>query len=211
MFRFSANRKYFTQFNILINFQYVESLVCVWWNQFNCNDAPGLYGNNAYIYDYSKTGQQSDNSNAGFGGQGPSNSFDGGFGASQSPSAPGFGAQPGSQGFGTSQQPGSSGFGSAQPNVPGFGSSQAGSSGFGPSSSSGFGTPSSSSGFGPSSAPGFGTPSSSAVGSVGYPASNPSSGSHHDSSTGFGQPGSSHSTGESYHEKLNEIKNSNPL
>lgn len=33
-----------------------EHLVCVWWNQFDCNSAPSLYGNNAYIYDYSKTG-----------------------------------------------------------------------------------------------------------------------------------------------------------
>lgn len=168
----------------------------MWWNQFNCNDAPGLYGNNAYIYDYSKTGQQSDGSNAGFGVQGPSNSFDGGFGSSPqspSPSAPGFGAQPGpQQGFGTSQ-PSAPGF--AQPGSSGFGSSQTGSSAFGPSSAPGFGAPSSAPGFGPSSAPGFVTPSSSAVGSAGYPASNSPSGTHHDSSTGFGQPGSSHSTG----------------
>lgn len=33
-----------------------EHLVCVWWNQFDCQSAPSLYGNNAYIYDYSKTG-----------------------------------------------------------------------------------------------------------------------------------------------------------
>lgn len=52
-----------------------ESLVCVWWNQFDCQSAPNLYGNNAYIYDYSKTGQnsgnsgfQSSNSGAGFSG-----------------------------------------------------------------------------------------------------------------------------------------------
>ncbi|GAB0090673.1 uncharacterized protein DMENIID0001_054240 [Sergentomyia squamirostris] len=36
-----------------------EHLVCVWWNQFECSTAPGLYGNNAFIYDYSKTGQSS--------------------------------------------------------------------------------------------------------------------------------------------------------
>ncbi|CAD6995672.1 unnamed protein product [Ceratitis capitata] len=29
-----------------------ETLVCVWWNQFECATAPALYGNNAYIYDY---------------------------------------------------------------------------------------------------------------------------------------------------------------
>ncbi|XP_037950915.1 uncharacterized protein LOC119681721 [Teleopsis dalmanni] len=29
-----------------------ETLVCVWWNQFDCSIAPSLYGNNAYIYDY---------------------------------------------------------------------------------------------------------------------------------------------------------------
>jgi hypothetical protein len=35
-----------------------EHLVCVWWNQFDCNSAPGLFGNNANIYDNSQTGQQ---------------------------------------------------------------------------------------------------------------------------------------------------------
>lgn len=29
-----------------------ETLVCVWWNQFECATAPALYANNAYIYDY---------------------------------------------------------------------------------------------------------------------------------------------------------------
>uniref|UniRef100_T1GL90 Chitin-binding type-2 domain-containing protein n=1 Tax=Megaselia scalaris TaxID=36166 RepID=T1GL90_MEGSC len=33
-----------------------ETLVCVWWNQFDCNLAPSLYENNAFIYDYSQTG-----------------------------------------------------------------------------------------------------------------------------------------------------------
>ncbi|KAF5291952.1 hypothetical protein FQR65_LT11352 [Abscondita terminalis] len=33
-----------------------EYLVCVWWNQFDCNSAPSLYGINANIYDYSKQG-----------------------------------------------------------------------------------------------------------------------------------------------------------
>lgn len=35
-----------------------EHLVCVWWNQFDCSTAPSLYGNNAFIYDYSQTGQK---------------------------------------------------------------------------------------------------------------------------------------------------------
>ncbi|ALC45289.1 CG14607 [Drosophila busckii] len=30
-----------------------ETLVCVWWNQYDCTSAPSLYANNAYIYDYS--------------------------------------------------------------------------------------------------------------------------------------------------------------
>lgn len=47
-----------------------ENLVCVWWNQFDCNSAPSLYGNNAYIYDYSKTGQSQEN-------QSPSRNFGG--------------------------------------------------------------------------------------------------------------------------------------
>lgn len=69
-----------------------EHLVCVWWNQFDCSSAPSLYGNNAYIYDYSKTGQSQE-------GQSPSrnfgnapdagNSFDGGAPGS------GFGTAPG--------------------------------------------------------------------------------------------------------------------
>jgi len=35
-----------------------ETLVCVWWNQFDCNSAPGLYANNANLYDNSQVGQQ---------------------------------------------------------------------------------------------------------------------------------------------------------
>ncbi|XP_070500142.1 spidroin-2-like [Chironomus tepperi] len=35
-----------------------ETLVCVWWNQFDCNSAPGLYANNANLYDNTQTGQQ---------------------------------------------------------------------------------------------------------------------------------------------------------
>ncbi|KAH8375010.1 hypothetical protein KR200_010930, partial [Drosophila serrata] len=31
-----------------------ETLVCVWWNQYDCVSAPSLYANNAYIYDYSE-------------------------------------------------------------------------------------------------------------------------------------------------------------
>lgn len=33
-----------------------ENLVCVWWNQFDCNSAPGLFGNNANLYDNTQTG-----------------------------------------------------------------------------------------------------------------------------------------------------------
>ncbi|XP_055905180.1 nuclear pore complex protein Nup98-Nup96 [Eupeodes corollae] len=29
-----------------------ETLVCVWWNMFDCALSPGLYSNNAFIYDY---------------------------------------------------------------------------------------------------------------------------------------------------------------
>lgn len=36
-----------------------ENLVCVWWNQFDCDSAPSLYENNANIYDYSQNGQNS--------------------------------------------------------------------------------------------------------------------------------------------------------
>ncbi|RZC38675.1 CBM 14 domain containing protein, partial [Asbolus verrucosus] len=35
-----------------------EYLVCVWWNQFDCNTAPSLFGINANIYDYSIMGAQ---------------------------------------------------------------------------------------------------------------------------------------------------------
>ncbi|XP_067615622.1 RNA-binding protein 14 [Eurosta solidaginis] len=35
-----------------------ETLVCVWWNQFECGSAPALYANNAYIYDYSNEQQR---------------------------------------------------------------------------------------------------------------------------------------------------------
>lgn len=177
-----------------------EHLVCVWWNQFDCNSAPGLFGNNAYIYDYSKTGQSQDGSS---GAQGPSRNYpsgpdaqggfdgaQGGYGSSQPPSS-GFGSsQPPSSGFGGSQ-PSSNGFGApsgfgGSPSSNGFGASQPGSTGFGttPPVSSGFGsTPPVSSGFGST------PPVSSGFGSTGYPAaSSPSSG----SPPGFGAalPGS---------------------
>ncbi|XP_054747342.1 uncharacterized protein LOC129253112 [Anastrepha obliqua] len=35
-----------------------ETLVCVWWNQFECSTAPSLYANNAYIYDYGSEQQR---------------------------------------------------------------------------------------------------------------------------------------------------------
>ncbi|XP_060526598.1 pro-resilin-like [Cylas formicarius] len=41
-----------------------EYLVCVWWDQFDCNSAPSLFGVNENIYDYSITGAQQ----TGFGG-----------------------------------------------------------------------------------------------------------------------------------------------
>lgn len=76
-------------------------MVCVWWNDFACDTAPNLYGNNAYIYDYSKTGQslsgqngQSDYTNVQQGGQSPSIGYSGtpqgpsvNFPAAQGPSA----------------------------------------------------------------------------------------------------------------------------
>lgn len=67
-----------------------EHLVCVWWNQFDCNSAPNLYGNNAYIYDYSKTGQSQ-------GGQASSGNFgnvpDGGSNFDGGAQGAGFGGQ----------------------------------------------------------------------------------------------------------------------
>lgn len=38
-----------------------QYLVCVWWNQFDCNSAPSLFSNNANIYDYSQTGNPQNN------------------------------------------------------------------------------------------------------------------------------------------------------
>ncbi|XP_060645567.1 uncharacterized protein LOC132784165 [Drosophila nasuta] len=40
-----------------------ETLVCVWWNQYDCVSAPSLYANNAYIYDYSGSSSSSSNVN----------------------------------------------------------------------------------------------------------------------------------------------------
>lgn len=155
-----------------------EALVCVWWNQFDCNTAPNLFGNNAYIYDYSKTGQQQDNTNAGFSGQG--GSFDGGFGATQPGSVPGFGAPIPSQGFGGSQ-----------PSAPGFGSSPAGSTGFGSTHSTAPGFVGAAHSPAVESAPGFGSTHSASPGfgssATGYPAAGAPSPSH--------SSGSSHSPG----------------
>lgn len=114
-----------------------EHLVCVWWNQFDCNSAPALYGNNANIYDYSKTGQQQ-NTNQGFGGQeqigGFNNNIPGigidqsqtpGFGPSQSPGfGPSAGGLGGSPGFGA---PGSLGSGNFGPSSHSQGSHSSGS------------------------------------------------------------------------------------
>ncbi|KAH8278725.1 hypothetical protein KR018_007865, partial [Drosophila ironensis] len=41
-----------------------ETLVCVWWNQYDCVSAPSLYANNAYIYDYSGGSGSNANANA---------------------------------------------------------------------------------------------------------------------------------------------------
>ncbi|CRK98969.1 CLUMA_CG012076, isoform A [Clunio marinus] len=62
-----------------------EHLVCVWWNQFDCSSAPGLYANNANIYDYSQNGEQNNNGQGqGQNQGGVANDFVGG-GASNSP------------------------------------------------------------------------------------------------------------------------------
>lgn len=125
-----------------------EHLVCVWWNQFDCNSAPALFGNNANIYDYSKNGQQNSNQ-GGFSGQGQ---------------VGGFNNIPGS-GIDASQQGGNIG-------GPGFISSQSSSShglggGFGSTSSAHSPSHSSGGNFGSlapphSSGAGFGAPHSSA-------------------------------------------------
>lgn len=57
-----------------------EVFVCVWWNQFDCSSAPGLYNKNADIYDYSQTGAPptTGGQGSGFGGapgQGPSGNW----------------------------------------------------------------------------------------------------------------------------------------
>ncbi|KAG5681442.1 hypothetical protein PVAND_010878 [Polypedilum vanderplanki] len=61
-----------------------ETLVCVWWNQFDCNSAPGLFANNANLYD--------NNSQNGQGQEGQSFGAQGGQGAAQGGVANDFGA-----------------------------------------------------------------------------------------------------------------------
>lgn len=71
-----------------------ETLVCVWWNQFDCNSAPGLFGNNANLYDYSITG--SPPAAAGDSGR-PGNDFGSpatGPSSAPYPSTPSFGSGP---------------------------------------------------------------------------------------------------------------------
>lgn len=65
-----------------------EFLVCVWWNQFDCASAPGLFANNANLYETPQANQQS---------------IQGSPIASDFPSAPGRPAIPSS--FGTSVGP----------------------------------------------------------------------------------------------------------
>ncbi|XP_074033593.1 uncharacterized protein [Leptinotarsa decemlineata] len=75
-----------------------EYLVCVWWNQFDCNLAPSLFGINANIYDYSIIGAQQAQGGyqpgQGFGGY-PQGGFPtgpiAGPGTEQGPGAPGGG------------------------------------------------------------------------------------------------------------------------
>lgn len=101
-----------------------QHLVCVWWNQFDCSSAPSLYGNNAYIYDYSQQGQQRPQTNgqnvpSSQGPVGPSSSFGGNTGPSSS-----FGGNTGpSSSFGGNNGPSSSFGGNNGPTGPatGFG------------------------------------------------------------------------------------------
>lgn len=53
----------------------------MWWNQFDCNSAPSLFGNNANIYDNTQSGQGSQGGSA-QGGQGINNDFAGATGPS---------------------------------------------------------------------------------------------------------------------------------
>lgn len=176
-----------------------------------------MYGNNAYIYDYSKTGQSQDGSNAGqgqssFGGQVPSRSYESAPDASNSfngQPGTGFGSQGVTPGFGATQ-PGSTGFGPSQLPSSGFGGSQP-SNAFGTQGTTGFGTsPSGSPGFGtaqgyPSLAPSQNTGAPAypaAVGAPSFGAVQPSSSGFgvpqagaNIPSTGFGQPAASHSPG----------------
>jgi hypothetical protein len=61
-----------------------ENLVCVWWNQFECSNAPNLYGNNAGIYDYSQNGASAQ----------PNGIQADAFPSAQKPIATGFGGRP---------------------------------------------------------------------------------------------------------------------
>lgn len=88
-----------------------ETLVCVWWNQYDCVSAPSLYANNAYIYDYSGTSSSSSSSNlnlnanvyrggsqpvnTAYGAVAPSTSAGGGLRATGSPQIAGYNAQRG--------------------------------------------------------------------------------------------------------------------
>ncbi|CAG9815313.1 unnamed protein product [Phaedon cochleariae] len=111
-----------------------EHLVCVWWNQFDCNSAPSLYGINANIYDRSITGSQQ---GLGFQGQtggypqrgpaGPGGSVtdqgsSGGYPGDNRPQGSGFPGQNGQEQTPTeSQRPGyTNGYPSTQPQGSGY-------------------------------------------------------------------------------------------
>ncbi|XP_021191141.3 spidroin-2 [Helicoverpa armigera] len=72
-----------------------EDFVCVWWNQFSCDAAPGLYELNAKLYDYSIRGSDYNDYNTGSsypGGRGPQGpSSYPGSGTSRPSSYPGSG------------------------------------------------------------------------------------------------------------------------
>lgn len=105
-----------------------ESLVCVWWNQFDCNSAPGLFGNNANLYDNTQTGQQGGQAQA-QGGQ-AQNDFVGTAGGRPQTVAPGFGG--GVAGPATTGQQYPAGPSSYQPTAPAGGASYPGAAQAGP-------------------------------------------------------------------------------
>ncbi|EDW14146.1 uncharacterized protein LOC6572578 [Drosophila mojavensis] len=86
-----------------------ETLVCVWWNQYDCVSAPSLYANNAYIYDYSGASSSSSNVNlnanvyrsgsqpvnTAYGGVAPSSAPGGGLRTTSASQVPGYNAQRG--------------------------------------------------------------------------------------------------------------------